>query len=212
MSNPRRGPAMVAALSVWPLLFGVVSHAGPAATFEFKNGPPAEAEIRGFSGGQFLVRVLKTGETAQWKESEVRSIDFGQTYKDGGTEGATSEPPWELNFANVRKLAEAHRFLRLMTVFHVSANRQGPARVQEVEEELGHQLERTDLTKEARRDLGLARALALHALKQPERARILLDEIHRENPRDPVVLRFDSEMLRARERAERRPAPPRPEK
>ena len=81
---------------------------------------------------------------------------------------------------------------------------------QELEQELTHQLERTDLTGEARRDLSLARVVTLHALGQARRARMLFNEIRSADPRDPVVLRFELELQWLREKAAERRAPPRP--
>lgn len=198
------------------------------AMLKLKNGAESELEIVGYLDGYFVVRD-KQGVESRVLAGEVRSIAF----KDNGrssaanrdaSKGNPAERPGDgragpeqahpLTVDEVQRRAEEHRFPMMLILFQTSIQRTGPARMTQIERELGERLQRADLSRESRRDLGLAQVLARLALGNRNGADALLAQLRADYRNDPVLQRFDTDVQRALERrsgkeraADREPAP-----
>ena len=185
--------------------FPAVSFAGPIVTLELKAGKKFEAEIQWFYEGRFSVTDRQTKEVLELEDSAIAAIDFGETPRE-------TQPPGfgrTLTLADVRTLAEEGRFIVLWRAFRVA----GAARVKELDGQLSQQLSGTGLTSAAKRDLSLARVLALQVTGQAENSKSLYVKVRADNPGDAAVQRFDAEMKKMKELAAERTAPrPAPEK
>jgi hypothetical protein len=109
-----------------------------------------------------------------------------------------------MTLAEVRRQATEHHFLLLLIAFQAHVNAHDEARVEEMVWELEQEAASSAEAPETRRDLGLARALALRVLGRQEEARALFFKIRTDYPNDPVLQKFEQDMKQARERAEKR--------
>jgi hypothetical protein len=177
-----------------------LSFAGPIVTLELKDGQKMDADIQWFFDGRFAVRDLQTDETIELEASNVKSIDFGEAYRESG-------PPRPLTLAEIRTQAEKRRFPSLLRGFiNLTA-----ARLKELDGAIRQELERPALSPDDKRDLSLARVLSLWAMGQEENARALFAKIRADHPADPAVKRFDLQMRSVKGWAVQPPLPP-PEK